>query len=85
MRNPLIQFREACGLTATDTALLLNVPLPEVSQVERGVRRPSRRMLERLAALGQDPAAFAAAWRAFARMRRAAIERRVNGKAEGRA
>lgn len=75
-KNPLTSFREKCGLTRADAAVLLGLSYSFLAQVESGYSRPTRRLLGRLAELGVDGADFVAKWRSYVAARRRAIAAR---------
>ena len=54
MDNPIREIRGKLGLSQDDLALVAGEWSPTISQVERGARKPTKRLLNALNKLGFD-------------------------------
>jgi transcriptional regulator with XRE-family HTH domain len=54
MISPLLAIRQELGLSQDEFALLVAEWPPTISQIERGARKPTKRLLRTLAELGFD-------------------------------
>lgn len=52
MISPLLTIRRELGLSQDEFALLVSEWSPTISQIERGARKPTKRLLRTLAELG---------------------------------
>lgn len=70
MISPLLAVRRELGLSQDEFALLVAEWAPTISQIERGTRKPTKRLLKTLAELGYDITQIQQEHAAFVKWRR---------------